>query len=154
MTDYKFRSVKFEDIEYMARNLRAADRAEIEAVHGAHCPLHILAQAVRQSSLAWTAEANGRPFALFGVAPMGEGAGSIWLLGTEELFKYPRALVRGGREVLAVMFKEYARLYNFMDARNTKSIAWLRRMGFTVHEPQPYGAAGLPFHLFERGSNV
>jgi hypothetical protein len=39
-------------------------------------------------------------------------------------------------------------LENVVDARNTKSIRWLRRMGFEVLPAAPLGVEGRPFHLF------
>jgi hypothetical protein len=44
----------------------------------------------------------------------------------------------------------YDQLFNYVDARNLRSIAWLQHIGFQVFEPQPYGLEGLPFHRFER----
>jgi len=43
----------------------------------------------------------------------------------------------------------YSHLENWVDARNTKAINWLRWLGFTVHDPVPFGVAGLPFHRFD-----
>jgi hypothetical protein len=40
-------------------------------------------------------------------------------------------------------------LVNFVHAENTTSVRWLRRLGFTVHEAQAFGALGEPFHPFE-----
>jgi hypothetical protein len=40
-------------------------------------------------------------------------------------------------------------LENMVDARNTKSIKWLKRLGFTFGPPLPHPHSGLPFYPFE-----
>jgi hypothetical protein len=47
------------------------------------------------------------------------------------------------------MLKAFPHLVNFVHAKNTTSVRWLRRLGFTLHEAVPYGALGEPFHPFE-----
>ena len=43
----------------------------------------------------------------------------------------------------------YTWLVNWVDDRNTCAIRWLKWMGFTIHEPEPYGVANLPFRRFD-----
>ena len=43
-------------------------------------------------------------------------------------------------------------LFNFVDARNMKSIRWLKHLGYAVGPPVPFGVAGLPFHPFSMGA--
>lgn len=141
------------DIQFVAEHMRGADRAELAAVHGEQAsPLHLLAQAVLNSPDVWTGvTADGEPICICGVAPrcLLTGSASPWLLGTEKLFTEPGALVREGHRYIGRMRLIYPELVNYVDARNTKSIRWLRRLGFTVHPAEPYGRAGLPFHRFD-----
>lgn len=110
-----------------------------------------LAESVLRSTKAWTWTADGEPIAIFGVAPVAllGGIGAPWLLGTDRVPRFPRVLVREGRRYVAEMLGLFPHLVNYVDARNVVSVRWLARLGFKVHEPQPYGAAGLPFHRFE-----
>ena len=95
---------------------------------------------------------GGEPAAVFGVAPVSllGGQGCPWVLGTETFMDYPRDIVVQGKRTVRRWGERYDQLFNYVDARNLRSIAWLRHIGFQVFEPQPYGIRGLPFRRFER----
>lgn len=147
-----FRDLLPGDIAYIAENLRKADRQEVIAATGATSMKEAIAEAVLRSSHCWTgALPDGEPVTIFGVAPVAllGSVGSPWMLGTERMFDFPRVLMGEGRRYLTRMLRLYPHLVNYVDARNARSVRWLARVGFTVHEPQPFGEAGLPFHRFE-----
>jgi len=77
------------------------------------------------------------------------GLGSPWMLGTPELDRHSRVLVRRTPEYIGRMLNAFPHLVNFVHAKNTTSVRWLRRLGFTLHDARPYGALGEPFHFFE-----
>lgn len=112
--------------------------------------VRVLATAVDRSTAVWVAD-DGEPVALFGVGALSllQGVGTPWLLGTDRMWRHPRTLVVEGRRYLSTMRSLYPHLVNYVDARNDASIRWLKRLGFTLHDPAPYGAMGLPFHKFE-----
>ena len=101
---------------------------------------------------AWSCLVDGEPVAVFGVTPpaMLGGAAIPWLVGSVHL--NPRLLLRPAREVLDGW--DFEHLENWVDARNTKAVRWLRWLGFTIHPAGPYGVMGLPFHRFERLRHV
>ena len=141
------------DIEYIAAHLRSSDSDELRAVHGDNVDiLDVLTRAVAVSAEAMVATTPfGEPIALFGVAAaslMG-GVASPWLLGTDRLEQHGRELVAFAKRDVARWSLSYDRLVNFVDARNTRSIQWLKRIGFQVFDAKPYGLQGLPFHEFE-----
>ncbi len=138
------------DIEHVAARLREADRQELIAAEGRDRPTDALCRAVLMSSDYW-AFADHEPIAIFGAMPLSllGGVGAPWLLGTDRLFRFPGALVREGRRYVQRMLAVYPHLVNYVDARNTRSVRWLGRIGFSLHPPAPYGAQGLPFHKFE-----
>lgn len=157
MTGGYFRELRAGDIAHIALNLREADRQELLASRGDVAVKDVLAQAVLLSSHCWVGVADdGEPVALFGVAPVSllAGKGSPWLLSTERVFEYPRVLVRESRRYLSRMRAEYPHLFNYVDARNDRSIRWLKHIGFTLHPAEPYGVDGLPFHKFEMKESV
>lgn len=142
------RGLESGDIRYVADNLREADRRELTALRGAPVDaMPELCNAVLRSSKVWVL-ADVHPIAVFGVAPVAEGVGSPWLLGTEELFRYPRLLVCLTPEYVSQMLADYPVLVNYVDARNYRSIRWLEHMGFTLEDPIPQGPHGVPFRLF------
>lgn len=154
MARLQFAAVDTRAVHHVAKHLRRHDLLELQAVHGVDLDvLACLRAAVLASEECHTVVApDGEPVGLFGVAPLSllEGQGCPWLLGTETLMGYPRDIVVLGKRTVNGWCLRYDQLYNYVDARNLRSIAWLRRLGFSVFPPQPYGVQGLPFHRFER----
>lgn len=146
------------DLAHIAVHLRAADREELSATRPIGAELNVAAvlqNAVGRSSFVKTGVApDGEPVALLGVAPMSllGGIGCPWMLGTDRVFEFPRAFIKEGTRLVGDMLGMYPHLINYVDARNVKSIRWLKRLGFTVDDqPVPYGPKGVPFHRFELG---
>lgn len=74
--------------------------------------------------------------------------GLVWLIGAPEVEDAGLAILKVSRRFVREMAKGFDFIENWVDARNTVSINWLRWCGFTVEEPKPYGVAQLPFHHF------
>jgi hypothetical protein len=152
----RFRELQAGDVAFLAANLRDADRVELVGTRGPDVRFEdAISRAVLLSSHTWVAAGDDHePIAIFGVAPVSmlNGIGSPWFLSTDRAYKHPRTLVSEGRRYLARMRESYFSLVNYVDVRNDKSIRWLRRMGFTIHPPIPYGVEGEPFHRFTMGA--
>lgn len=133
--------------------MRQADRNELAASSGEPVQ-QIIDESILASTLCWTALIDGEVAAIFGCAPIGTMlslSGAPWMLGTDVLDRHPLTLMKTCRPYTVQMQKTFNHLRNYVDARNVKSIRWLRRLGFTIHPAAPYGVAGQPFHLFEMG---
>lgn len=156
MTELVFREARESDAEALAPRLRKADLSELRAAHGRWCdPLAILRSAIRRSDLCWAAEEGDIVCMLFGVAGLSllsehGPVGSPWMLGADELYHHGKTLVRQGREYVRLMHERYPYLVNHVDAHNTASKRWLRRIGFVVYPPAPYGPELKPFHRFDK----
>lgn len=140
-------------IAALVADMREADIDEVTASVGGDLG-RIVRASVDASVGPRTALIDGEVACIFGVAPLGGMLGSTgapWMLGTRLLDRHPGALMRHCRRYVAEMLALYPRLINFVDARNVRSIRWLKRLGFTFHPAAPYGVAGLPFHRFEMG---
>ncbi len=148
--DVLIRAVEPGDIEHVAEYMRQADRDEIEAT-GVPDPVEALSRSVKDSVLSWTGCVDGEPACVFGVVPISMlcGIGSPWLLGTNLIPKNAGAFIRHSTPYIHGMLREFPHLFNFVDVRNRKAIAWLKRSGFVLHEAVPYGPFGLLFHPFE-----
>ena len=151
----KVRFAAKEDADAIEPHLRVSDRDELIAASGPDV-LGQLREAVEQSRgrlgrMAFVAEHEGEGIALFGFVPTSalSSAAHPWLVGTPGLSKVPGMLNRLSRSYCSAVLGEYPLLSNYVDARNTASIAWLKRLGFTLDDPQPFGVEGLPFHRFE-----
>lgn len=152
MTKYAIEFASLDDTMAIADGMRKPDEEEVWAA--AHMtPV----QAVLHSCSGCKPKvglADGRPVCLFGVSSNTalSFTGTPWMLATDELELHQKPFIRRCRPVMAEMKEEFDLLRNWVDARNTIAIRWLEWLGFEVHEPQPFGVEGLPFHLFEMRS--
>jgi hypothetical protein len=148
---YAFTEPTSEGIEYIAENLRTADREEGFATFGHHRHLDAIRLSVAASQdVVMGVTAYGEPAALIGVATMSVlySVGCPWMLATDAAYRYRRAFIECGRAYTHAMLNQYDKLTNHVDARNVKNVAWLQRMGYQIGEPEPFGALGMPFHPF------
>lgn len=150
MADVLIRPTLPGDAAALAANLRPSDLAECQAYGRGDIAAGVISSANR-SMLCWTAFIDGELAAILGCAPISvvSGIGSPWMLGTPVLDRHSRVLVRETPEYIGKMLNAFPHLVNFVHAKNTTSMRWLRRLGFTLHAAQPYGALGEPFHPFE-----
>lgn len=141
------------DARYLATRLRASDLAEVKAVYDD--PHAALLEAITGSEICHVGEIGGQPVVIVGCAKSADrplDVGVPWLLGTDELTRRPGALTKLGRAYLALFRERWPTLLNFVDARNTASIRWLKRLGFDVRDPVEFGMHGERFHPFVLGA--
>lgn len=143
-------------IEYIAENLRPKDAEEVYATCGHRRYADAIALSVANSEdCGVVVSAYGEPLGIVGVSTLSliYNTGNPWMLATTGADRYKRAFIEWGIAYTADMLRHYANLVNHVDARNTKSVAWLQHLGYRLSEPEPYGALGMPFRRFEkRGS--
>lgn len=150
MADVLIRPTQPGDADTLFDNLRPADMAECLA-YGDPDVLGGIRDSIRRSMLCWTADIDGELVAVLGVVPLNfiGGIGSPWMLGTTALDRHARVLVRETPDYIARMLRAFPHLINYVHADNTTSVRWLRRLGFTLHEPAPHGPLGALFRRFE-----
>jgi hypothetical protein len=153
MTEYVIVPATPDHARDLAPHMRFDDRREIWAASRA-TPLRALMSSLRESAWAFTGLVDGVPVCMFGVVQVGLFGphGVPWLLASPEMEQHAIAFLRRNRAVVAKMSSEYDRLVNYVDARNTTSIKWLRWLKFDIMSTVPYGPFGLPFHRFEMRS--
>lgn len=135
------------DLPALAELVRQADREEIEAATG--LPIaEALARLLPGSCKASKIVHQGLVLAVFGDAAHSAGVGVPWLISTERVEQFPREFLRVCRPEVADMLDRHGSLINYVDARNTAAMRWLRWLGFKFGEAVPYGHAGLPFFQF------
>lgn len=149
MTRAQVLPVSIDEAEAIAAIVRPADRQEIaalgiELVEG-------LRTCFGESLKASKIVVAGEIVAVFGDAihDAQAGIGVPWLISTIHVQG------RNGRHFLKVckpevqeMLKRHRTLVNYVDARNSHAIRWLKWLGFSFGEPIPYGEKGMPFHPF------
>lgn len=138
-----------DDLEYLATNMRDADKAELQATIGWQ-PLPALQFALNNSEICKTAlTAEGEPVMIYGVTPSDTpGLGVIWMLGTDGIQKVQTTFLRECRKEIMSISSGYSAVFNYTDARNTLHHRWLKWCGFTFLNKQNYGVEGRPFYQF------
>lgn len=138
-----------EHISIVANAMRHADVAEIWAA-GRKTPETALKASMALSRYCKTIMLDDKPIGMFGVTPLSvvTGNGVPWMLGTPEIETISMRFLRGSLSYIREMLAGYSYLENWVDARNTVSIRWLKWLGFAIVKPEPYGHLNLPFHRF------
>lgn len=130
--------------------LRAEDLREIHAVDPGRDPCAVVAFNIAASQRAYTMfDKDGSFVCIGGVAPQGDGAGSVWLHGSPLMKRYRVALARRTPEYINLLHEEYRLLTNYVDPRNEVHVEWLRYAGFRFTRPVPgYAKDGTTFVEF------
>lgn len=125
----KVRKARLSDAKALAPKLRKEDLAEIAAV-GWELPEACLTEGIKTSSPCYAIETKKGVVALFGVATLDELNGSVWLLGSDELFTLKFSFLRHSKEWLRRLYGDKRILGNIVYEKNTKHVEWLRWLGF------------------------
>lgn len=146
---YQILPAKEAHIIHVAEHMREADRREVFASSGFGAESALRAS-FNASEECYVGLVDDVPVCIFGVvrASLLSRKGIPWMLGTPDLETHAMTLLRVSRRVMKAWKTRFDRLENHVDARNTKSIQWLRWLGFTIHDAKPYGVFGHPFHHF------
>ncbi len=81
----------------------------------------------------------GQPLAAIGVsqACVLDDHGSPWMLGSAEVPKHKKALLRFSRDWVEYQKTKYERLENIVPADYPEAIRWLKWLGFAILPPEP-----------------
>jgi hypothetical protein len=137
------------DVQYLKNNLRESDIEEIRASND-HTPEVALRHGLRKSSFCATALFNGKPVCMFGMVPDAglRSAATAWMLGTDDIEVMWLTFAKLSKKMIGVMLENIELLYNCVDAKNEKTIRWLKWCGAKIDEPTLYGVRQLPFRFF------
>ena len=137
-------------VDAVTKWLRPSDLDEIQAL-SRHSPAYEVQRAVALSRRPLAVTYEGNPLCVFGVIDTNiiAGHGSPWMLGTIWMSQTVLPFLRGSMGVVDRMKADYNYLFNFVDARNTLTVRWLKWLGFSMSEPVPAGRHGEPIRRFE-----
>lgn len=138
-----------DDVYALCNRLRKQDTDEVMALVGLDNKT-ALELAFNESDKVFIGEINGLVVCMFGVSKINNG-GSPWLLGSDEVNTIPITFIRESRKYINDFVLEYGYLENYVDARNTLSIQWLKWLGFKIEEPVQMGVEGRLFSRFTLG---
>lgn len=135
----------------LSEDLRQSDLDEITAT-SALPPAEALVASCLVSTLGWVMRRNGVPICAFGCAPTGvPGAGHVWMLGSPKMDQSAVTILRLTRPYLDQMHRIFPFLWNYIDARNDRSMRWLEWAGFRLLEAHPeHGREKRLFFTFAR----
>ena len=127
---YESRGASLKDAEYIADNLREADRAELSldqkdyrkvVLEGFEASAHIDVLTYKEI-----------PYFLGGVVPHDNGEGIVWAVGTDQLRTHKKHLLEASAKTIDFWCTEYGIIHNLVWTGNPLHIRWLKHMGFTV----------------------
>lgn len=136
-------------IRQILPDVRQADIDEFAAFSGQTAE-QVLTDGLRFSTRCWAGLADGKAFAIFGVAPgsiLG-GIGVPWLVSTYHVETHQKAFLRRNKPIIREMLDIYPTLENYVDERNHVAKIWLHWMGFCLQPAAPAGLMNMPFHHF------
>lgn len=141
------------DVTELSITMRQEDRDEIMHSSGSS-PLSALVTGVSLSSSVHTIEWDGRVVAIFGVCGTpGHEVGVPWMLGTDDIQRCRKSLLRGCRAVVDGYTKDFPYLTNACWSKNVVHIDWIKWLGFTFEGSDlRNGETFLHFH--RRSNNV
>ncbi len=147
--EFIIRKCRAADIRKLKNNLREEDNRELRKASGHH-PYYALVMTYRKSEETWVGMIDGEIACVWGVfhdSVLGKTA-RIWLLSTAVMEKAPIRVARFTKAWLTKLLKKYDILENYVDDEYTKCKKWLKWLGFTIEDPEPFGAELAPFCHF------
>lgn len=147
----EYKQVEQCHVDELAVAIRKADLEEVAAM--TRDDIHkVITQSVTHSSLSASVFVNGKLAAILGVVPASTAVintvGIPWMLGTDEIQKNGKALLKTCLPVVRQMTASFQLLENNVHAKNKVAIRFLRRIGFKIEEAEPIGIDGALFHRF------
>ena len=133
----------------LADTMRQVDVDEVWAA-GHMSPKEALEQSIDVSRDTMMILIDGEVVGVFGIGVVValSDTGIPWLLCSQKLVEKASKFLRYNKGYVDRAKKEYVKLHNYVDARNTYAIKWLRWLGFTVEKAAPFGMEQMPFHHF------
>ena len=148
---YEIVATTEEHVEELSHSMRPEDVAECWAAQHLS-PREALRVSMMYTNSPKTGLVDGRVMAIWGVGKVTQlvEVGIPWMLTSVLVEEHFRAFLRYSKGLLDEMKEESAVMVfdNVVDKRNLSSIRWLRWLGFTIHDPTPYGPDNMLFHRF------
>lgn len=127
----------FDDVLFVAQNMRDSDREEIFATQWTDTPEELANNVVHSGAFRWGAYVDDIPVAMIGAQPRWPGVWTAWAFGTRDWPKVALTLTRHVRRFMipALMNHGALRVDAYALASHDTSRAWLARLGATPGNP-------------------
>ena len=138
MVKVEFKRATPESLKYIADHMRDQDVAEVWASSRVR-PLEALTTSVAMSDKHAIAYANSVPTVVMGLvmSDLLSGIGVPWMLGTDGVVKHKREFIKRTGPIVDEMMAQCTLLCNHVHSKNTVSIMWLHRLGFSIDYDNP-----------------
>lgn len=131
----------------LLKNLRNIDQAEMYYSTGSTDHYDTVIEGINSpDSVSYSIFADNRILCICGLVRR-DYYDIVWALGTNDIQSHKLAFYRETRRLL-MAHRGANPMVNYVYSGNADSIAYLRRLGFTIVEPIPYGKLGKLFHHF------
>ena len=151
MTKGYVRTANHADVSIIARDMREADVAEVQALSG-HSPEEALKNGLKlsQGGAKTICLSNDIPVGMYGVVPTDQPrVGLVWMLAANGIKAVHRQFLRESRDRINELLMDYDLAFNFTDARNHVHHRWIKWAGFTIiNERKDFGVERRPFLEF------
>ena len=125
------RETQLDDLTYLYLNIRYEDKREVETL--GYKVDQVLALSFGNSQICRTIIDNrGRVVGIYGVVPLSDKCGQVWMLGTHGLVKIKTAFLKQSRSEVEGMNKVFPHLCNIIDSRNEVHLKWIKWCGFKI----------------------
>lgn len=126
----------------LARIMRAKDRDECAA--GGLLPEPAVRMSINNSSEAYAAYAGDDLLAVFGVGPMHSAPQItvVWAMTSVHVSKHPLTFWRCSKVAINYLRNKHQLLVNMVHGKYTEAFNWLKRLGFQISSPEPFGKRG------------
>ncbi len=151
ITNYQILPTTQEHIEELSLTMRDDDIAEMKALSNMS-PLEAIQHLFDKSIECRTGLADDKVMCVFGINGISlvSDAGMPFMLSSTELGPHWRIFARGSKEVVSDWLSRYTPLVSCVDIRYTKSIRWLKWVGFKIHSTVKLGVDGQEFHIIKK----
>lgn len=138
----------------IAPELRDADKRELELASGVGIE-RALFRSIQMSDWSAVFVSGGRTASVVGLVrgALTLNSARIWMVATDRIYEIPKIFMGMSRLVLREAEQSYGRLFNYVWDEHEDAKNWLRWLGFTLEEPQAFGASGAPFRYFWKCAN-
>jgi hypothetical protein len=141
------RQIEKDDLDYLKENITNINRKEIDAMFGMN-----VKEWFEQADYAFDRTVvleNEEGIIGFGGSISGGGRCLVWVMATNLIFKYSRDFFRAISSRFEELKKTEGYIYSNVFSENKMTKIWLRKMGFTIHDPEEMGVKNGLFHRFD-----
>jgi len=125
------RATQLHDVCELAPNLRSEDKREVNTL-GKTSEQSLLSGYLFGRVCRSIIDKNGQVAGMYGVVPVDEKTGLVWMLGSNKLKKIKIAFLKESRTEVEGMNTLFPHLWNIIDSRNEMHLKWIKWCGFKI----------------------